>query len=351
MIQKILNRKRVNSSAPVFTGIKHSEKLSLQIFKYNQEACFEDVHFSGEKFNGFPEGDKHYWLNIHGLHDIELIKKICDGVGAHDMVIQDILDINQRPKFQEYDNYLFFTLKSIVPTLGETIEQEQLSFIIGSNYLISFQERVADYFEHIRERVRKDVGVVRSRGSDYLLFLLLEATLDNYFKTLYEIENKIEELGLAGIQLDSSPESLIEIERFKRQIHQIKKTIIPIKDFVNKIEREQPVFVEERHIKYFLEIKDLCLSLIDDCEQHELRLESSTNLFFSIQGHRMNQVMKTLTVVATIFIPLTFIAGVYGMNFINMPELQWKWGYFAVWLIMAVVFAGMLFYFKKKKWF
>lgn len=351
MVKNILNRKRINPSEPLFTGVKHVESPSIQLFKYSQQDFFEDKEYMDVKLTAIPEDDHLYWLNIHGLHDIEQIRNICDKVGVHDLAIQDILDVNQRPKFQEYEKHLFFTLKSTLPSIDSSIDQEQLSFIMGKNYLISFQEKVADHFDHIRERIRKNVGIVRERGSDYLLYLLLEAILDNYFKTVNDIERKLENLGLIGIESDPSPQSLREIERFKRQIHQIKKTIVPIKDFVSRIEREQFGFIQEKHIKYFLELKDLCLSLIDDCDQHEVRLESSTNLFFSVQGHRMNQVMKTLTIVATIFIPMTFVAGIYGMNFTNMPELNWKWGYFGVWLILLLILMGMVIYFKRKKWF
>lgn len=351
MTKKILNRKKLNPSIPIFTGVKYTEKLSIQLFKYNQNDCFEDSDYSKTEFENFEQNNYQYWLNIHGLHDIGRIRKICDKIGVHDLAIQDILDINQRPKFQEYEKNWFFTLKSIILSDNSHLEQEQLSFILGSNFLVSFQEKKADYFDHIRERLRRKVGIVRERGSDYLLYLLLESILDNYFKTILDIESKIESFGLVDIDTDPSPLTLKTIELYKRQIHQIKRTIIPIKEFVTKIEREQFGFIQEKHIKYFYELRDLCLSLIDDCENIEGRLESSINLFFSVQGHRMNQVMKTLTIVATIFIPLTFIAGIYGMNFSNMPELKWKWGYYGIWFIIILVFFGMLIYFKKKKWF
>tara|TARA_R110001583_G_scaffold193371_1_gene361785 strand:+ start:922 stop:1977 length:1056 start_codon:yes stop_codon:yes gene_type:complete len=351
MVRKILNRKKLNPSVPIFTGVKYAETLSVQMFKYNQDACIEDSDYSQEKFEGFEQDDSQYWLNIHGLHDIEKIRNICDKLDVHDLAVQDILDVNQRPKFQEYENNWFFTLKSMIPSGNSQLEQEQLSFILGRNFLVSFQEKKADYFDHIRERLRNKVGIIRERGSDYLLFLLLESILDNYFKTVNDIAEKIENLGLIDMETDPSPLTLKTIELYKRQIHKIKKTIIPIKEFVTKLEREKFGFIHEKHIKYFYELRDLCLSLIDDCEQIELRLESNTNLFFSVQGHRMNQVMKTLTVVATIFIPLTFIAGIYGMNFSNMPELGWKWGYYVFWLIILSVLIAMLVYFKRKKWF
>jgi magnesium transporter len=350
-MKKILNRKKINPSTPIFTGTKYSEALSLQLFQYNQEDFIEDSDYSLKNFNGFPQDTHQYWLNIHGLHDVEKIKIICTKLGIHDLAIQDILDINQRPKFQEYEKHLFFTLKSIIPTNNSLIKQEQLSFILGSNFLVSFQEKKADYFNHIRQRLRNNIGIIRDHGSDYLLFLLLESILDNYFKTIDNIECKIEELTVIDIDTDPSPTTLKTIELYKRQIYQVKKTIIPIKEFVTKIEREKFDFIQEKHIKYFYEIKDLCLSLIDDCDNLNVRLESSINMFFSVQGHRMNQVMKTLTVVATIFIPLTFIAGIYGMNFTNMPELNWEWGYFGIWLIIVIVFLTMLIYFKRKKWY
>jgi len=351
MVKKLLNRKKLNPSVPIFTGVKYAEKLAIQLFKYDENECLEDSDYSQKNFDGFQQDKYQNWLNIHGLHDIEKIRNICNKLGVHDLAIQDILDINQRPKFQEYENNWFFTLKSIIPSGNSQLEQEQLSFILGSNFLISFQEKKADYFDHVRERLRNKVGIIRKRGSDYLLYLLLESILDNYFKTVNDIEGKIEKLGLVDMNTDPSPLTLKTIELYKRQIHQIKKTIIPIKEFVTKIEREQFGFIHEKHVKYFYELRDLCLSLIDDCDHIEVRLDSSINLFFSVQGHRMNQVMKTLTVVATIFIPLTFIAGIYGMNFSNMPELNWAWGYYGVWAVILLVLFGMLVYFKRKRWF
>lgn len=351
MIANLLNRKKVNPSTPTFTGIKQVEELSSQLFIYNKTKCTENSDFIISDFTKFSPDETFNWLNVHGIHDVEKIKTLCSKLNIHNLAIQDLLDVNQRPKFQEFDDYWFFTLKSIIPSGDSTLEEEQLSFVLGKNYLVSFQERKADYFDHIRERLRNDIGIVRERGSDYLLYLLLESILDNYFKTLDELEDNVSESCSIDISEDPSPELINSIELFKRQVHQIKKTILPIKDVVTKIEREKFKLINKRHMKYFYELKDLCLSLIDESEQIEVKLESSTNLFFSVQGHRMNQVMKTLTVVATIFIPLTFIAGVYGMNFSNMPELNWKWGYFSIWVIMIAIFVGMLIYFKRKKWY
>jgi magnesium transporter len=351
MITQLLNRKKVNPSILTYTGLRHLDEISIQLFVYKDTECFEKPLNSFDEFQDVKYKNYFKWLNVHGIHDVEKIKTICTRLKIHDLLIQDILDVNQRPKFQEIEDYWFFTLKSIVPSDDSTIEQEQLSFILGKEYLISFQEKKADYFDHIRERLRKNVGIVRMRGTDYLLFLLIEAILDNYFKSIDKIEHEIEKNIVIDIDQDPSPILIRISEKYKRHVHQIKKTIVPIKEFVAKIEREKFVLVDEKNIKYFYELKDLCLSLIDACEQIEVKLESSSNLFFSVQGHRMNQVMKTLTVVATIFIPLTFIAGIYGMNFSNMPELNWRWGYLGIWLVMLVILVSMIIYFKNKKWY
>jgi len=351
MAKKKLNRKKLNPNIPVFTGTKYTEKVSIQLFKYNSKTFVENKNLSGDIFKGFVNDENQYWLNTHGIHDVELITKISEKSNLHSLTIQDILDINQRPKFQDFEHYWFFSLKSILPLLNNQIESEQLSFVLGENFLMSFQEKERDYFNHVRKRIRENIGIVRSRGVDYLLYLLLESILDNYFKTIGSIETSLDRMGLLDMETDPSPLLLKTVEQFQQQIHQVRKTINPIKEFVVKIEREELGLVKEMHMKYFYELKDLCLTLIDECDQIDLRLSGNINLFFSLQGHRMNQVMKTLTIVATIFIPLTFIAGIYGMNFSNMPELNWKWGYLGVWLIIFLVFIIMINYFRRKKWF
>ncbi|MFC2120018.1 magnesium/cobalt transporter CorA [Bacteroidota bacterium] len=347
----MLNRKRNNHLKPVFTGVQHLDEIFIQLFKYNKDDLTEDPNYSEKKFKGFSDNEYQYWLNIHGIHDVEFVKDICLKLGVHSLVIQDILDINQRPKFQKFDDYCFFTIKSIIPSQNSGIESEQLSFILGKNYLISFQEKKADYFDHVRYRLREKIGVSRERKTDFLLYLLLESILDNYFKTVENIEKQVDDFGVIDTNTDPSPQILKDMELYKRQLHIIKRTLLPIKEMVTTIEREQFKFFDSINMKYYFELKDLCLTLLDSCDIIEMRLESSINLFFSVQGHRMNQVMKILTIVATIFIPLTFIAGIYGMNFNNMPELSWKWGYFGVWFIIIVVFLIMLIYFRRKKWF
>jgi magnesium transporter len=351
MAKKKLNRKKINPNIAVFTGIQYAENVAIQLFEYNTEKFVEIKNLSTKTFGGFKDETDQYWLNTHGIHDIDRIVSICEQSNLHSLTIQDILDVNQRPKFQGFENYWFFSIKSVLPATGNQIESEQLSFVLGRNYLMSFQEKERDYFNHVRKRIRDNVGIVRSRGVDYLLYLLLESILDNYFKTIESIEISLDGLGLLNLDTDPSPLLLKTIEQFQQQVHHVRKTINPIKEFITKIEREESGFINEKHLKYYYELKDLCLTLIDECDQLDLRLTGNINLFFSLQGNRMNNVMKTLTIVATIFIPLTFIAGIYGMNFSHMPELQLEWGYYGVWIVILVIFLIMVYYFKRKKWF
>ena len=346
----ILNRKKSDPKEFTFTGNLKVNKIDIQLFEYRKEKCNEIKSISPENISAFEKNENSYWLNINGLSETETLVSICEKLGIHSLVIQDILDVSQRPKFQEYENFSFLTLKSILPSENEVLA-EQISFVFSSNYLISFQERKADFFEHLRVRLRENKGILRESTADYLLYTMLESILDNYFKTLTKLDEEIENFNFTDTKKDPLPQALEVIENHKKLVHFIKKSILPIKEFTLIVERGESQFIEEKHLKYFAEIKDLCLTLIDSCDMILSSLESETNLFFSVQGHRMNQVMKTLTIVATIFIPLTFIAGIYGMNFSNMPELEWKYGYLGIWLVIICVFFGMIIYFRRKKWF
>lgn len=350
----LLNRKKKDPAKFSYTGSSVEQEkglgLDIQLFQYNGEECKELKDLSTNDLKSFDSDNHVYWLNIYGLYDPEAIVQICKKYGIHDLVIQDILDVNQRPKFQEFDQFSFLTIKSIVPQ-SEEITTEQISFVYGSNFLISFQEQKADHFEHIRERLRENIGLLRDRSSDYLLYSLLEAILDNYFKVTDQIDKEVEEFSFAGVEKNVPTMVLEIIENQKKMVHFIKKSIVPIRDFALAVELDKKKYIQERHLKYFFEIKDMCLNLLDTCEFILNTLGSNSNLYFSMQGHRMNEVMKTLTVVSTIFIPLTFIVGVYGMNFQYMPELSWRYGYLGVSLLMLLIVVTMIVYFKRKKWF
>lgn len=349
-VKNVLNRKKQDPNRFIFTGIAEQKNAFMHLFKYNPVEIKEYENFGISELPTFDDKESIYWLNVYGIEDVDSIVAICKKYNIHNLAIQDILDVNQRPKFQEYDDFVFLTIKSIVP-VSEEVLTEQISFVVGKNFLISFQEKQSDFFDHLRFRLRENKGIIRERSADYLLYTLLESTLDGYFDKLQQIETETEKFTYLNLKSDPNPSMLELIEKNKRTVHLVKKLILPIKEFTVSIERNDVSLVEKKHRKYFFEINDLCLTLIDNCESANSYLDSATNLFFSLQNHKMNQIIKTLTIVSVIFIPLTFIAGVYGMNFLFMPELKLKFGYFAILIFMFLIALTMLFYFKIKKWF
>jgi magnesium transporter len=349
--KKLLNRKKPDPSQYIYTGNAPEVPVAMELFVFNSEYLQHHKPASPDKIGQTTDLNKVHWLNVWGLNDPDTIADICGHFNVHNLVIQDILDVNQRPKFQEFEQFSYLAIKSIFTSESGEVITEHISFVIGENFLISFQERKANYFEHLRYRLRESKGIIRQRSSDYLLYTMLESILDNYFKTLDQIDKDVEKLNLLDQNREPSPSLLKTIEQHKKMVHYINKSILPVKEFSLIIERQENKYIKAQHIKYFLEIKDLCLSLLDSCELIQSSLQSSTNLFFSIQGYRMNVIMKTLTIVATIFIPLTFITSIYGMNFKNMPELTWTYGYFTLLGLLTAALLTMIVYFKKKQWF
>ena len=348
---KILIQKRLRDPFKIeFVGDQYLDNPDLQLITYDKNQFQEIKDIDLSNVPEFDERKKVYWLNVHGIHEAELIKNLGLKHGIDFLVLEDILDTTERPKMQNYDDYLFFTIKSILPLEGSELETEHISFILGKNYVLSFQERKGDHFEHIRNRIRQNLGLVREQGTDFLLYLMLEAIIDNYFSTMENLETEIYELTTMD-ESDPDPDIVREIEQYKKLLYHIKRSLFPLKEAVAGIEKGMFDLVDKKHFKYYNDLKEQGIQLLENIEALNMRLESGLNLFYSLQGHKMNQIMKTLTVIATIFIPLTFVAGVYGMNFRNMPELLWEWGYISTWVVMILMVAGMMFYFKKKKWF
>jgi magnesium transporter len=266
-------------------------------------------------------------------------------------IIQDILDTGQRTKLQDLDGYFFLSVKSILPGTRLDFEVEQISFIVGENALYSFQEKKGDHFEHVRVRIREDNGLVRQRGPDFLLFLLIEGILGNYFTTMDRLEESMKNNADPLKTKDTGPLIVHRIEEYKQKLLLVRKSVVALRDAMLGIEKGTSPIVKPEQIKYFFDMKGSCLQLLESIDALDQRMDAAENLFFSMQGHRMNQVMTTLTIMAAIFIPLTFMAGIYGMNFSNMPELDWEWGYFSLLGLMVIITLALIYYFKRKKWF
>ncbi|MFD1551096.1 magnesium and cobalt transport protein CorA [Putridiphycobacter roseus] len=316
-----------------------SYTYSIESYSKNEYKKVEDIVFDYKSTSV-------QWLNIYGLNFDNDFKKIIIQNGLDEFLINLLSDDDHRNKVIELDNCLFMSIKAI-HYKNEEFLSEQMMFVCGPNFLWSIQEIKGDYFGHIRERISDNKGVVRKKNADYLLYLVIEAIIDNYFETYEVLFEKIQHLkDLSNVK--PSPEFAVKLENNKQDLFILKKAISSLRDAINRFDKIQ---LENFETNYFSELKEQANFMIDDIDFDLQQLESSINLMFNIQSHRLNEVMKTLTVLSVIFIPLTFMAGIYGMNFKNMPELNTANGYYILLGIMAVMVISIIFYFKKKGWF
>ncbi len=332
-----------------FIGQKKMEEVKLQLFKYNEAECAEIDSVDDFSVILTPDRAHNFWLNLHGIHDVALIETIGKALDLERLTVRQVVDTTQRPKVDDYDDYIFFSVKSILKDENQQLNIEQLSFVMGKHYVVSFQEEASDHFEHIRNKLRENLGLIRKRGSDFLLFQLLDAILDNYFETIDHINHEVALIEKETIT-DPKQSTLLLIEKNKKDVDKIKKSLSPLKEALTNIMKDRTHFIDKKNRKYYRDLKNSCSNAIEEANATYAALESLANIYFSSLSQKMNETMKVLTTVATIFIPLTFIAGIYGMNFEHMPELKWHYGYFGVWGLMLLIFGGMIFYFRKKKW-
>jgi magnesium transporter len=338
-----------------YTGHHKDNKTEMQLFVYDNDTLEESTHFDIKALQSSIDFNKTNWLNMHGLNDIEIIKSVGDYLQVDNFVLSDILNTTKRTKIEEYNDILFFNIKSLLPEQNsENIDVEQISFILKNGLLVSFQEKKSDFFSHLRERIRTHSGIVRTRKADYLLYLLLDTIIENFFITIENEENKIETL-INQIQQSTVHNALIHIEKHRDNFNFLKRSIIPLRDSLYSIKsiKDDNVFnvISDENFSFFDRLHQKTLEILDQIEYDLSTLDSASNFYFSNQSHKMNEVMKTLTVVSVIFMPLTFIVGVYGMNFKYMPELELQNGYYIVVGIMILLAIFMAVYFKWKKWF
>jgi len=334
----------------VYTGEKKVEKVRIRIIDYDETQLEEKEAATVEECFPFKDKPTVTWINIDGLHDLELIEKIGRKFGLHPLVLEDIVNTGQRPKLEDFENHVFVVLKMLYYDQEKNeLEAEQISLIFGENFVISFQERVGDIFDPLRERIRKNKGRVRKAGADYLAYALIDSIVDNYFVILEQIGEMIEDAE-QDLAVNPTLETLQTIRSFKKEMIFLRKSIWPLREVVNTLERGESSLINESTLIYLRDVYDHTIQIIDTVESYRDMLSGMLDVYLSSISNRMNEVMKVLTIFAAIFIPLTFVAGIYGMNFGFMPELGWHWGYFGVLLVMAIVAAVMLVYFKRKRW-
>ena len=342
-----------------YTGEYKTEPVEMQLFVFNEEGYEEYKNVSLDRVvkecKDELQADDTKWLNVHGLHDIELIKQIGDLFKIDSLVVGDILNVARRTRIEELGDVLFFSVKSILPEEeGGSVKTEQVSFLLKDRVIVSFQEKKSDYFEHIRGRIRTGTGIVRKKKNDYLLYLMLDAIMENFFITIEKYEGKIESLNDAS-KSTTRFDFISEIEKTKDSLIFLKRSITPLREALYNLksvkEDEEYENINKGTHTYFARLHQKCLELQDQVDYDLTSLDSASNFHYAAQSQRMNQIMKTLTIFSVIFMPLTFIVGVYGMNFDNMPELHTQNGYYVVLGIMFITIICMVYYFKKKDWF
>jgi magnesium transporter len=336
---------------PVFVGERKIEKTKITVMDYDENQYQEREIKEAEECFPFKSTPSVTWINIDGIHDVEIIEKLGRNFDLHPLILEDIVNTHQRPKVEEFEQYIYIVLKML--TYDEKAKEtrvEQVSLILGSNFVISFQEREGDIFEPVRDRIRNAKGRLRKMGPDYLAYALMDAVVDNYFVILERNGEKIEDLE-DDVVSDPRPETLHEIHKLKREMIFLRRSVWPLRELVNMLERGESRLINKSTLIYLRDVYDHTIQVIDTVETYRDMLSGMHDTYLSSISNRMNEVMKVLTIIATIFIPMTFLSGVYGMNFEYMPELKWHWAYFTVWAVMASIAIAMVIYFKKKRWF
>lgn len=334
----------------IHTGAQVGEKVSINIIDYAAERLEEKEEVRVEECFPFRERPTVTWINVNGLHRVDIIENIGTPFGIHPLVLEDILNTTQRPKMEDFGEYLFVVLKMTYSNEAtREITVEQVSMILGSNFVISFQEREGDVFNPVRERIKNGKGRIRKMGADYLCYALIDAVVDNYFVVLESVGERIEALEEEVVGAPE-PETLQKIHKLKRQMIVLRKSVWPLRELIGGLQRAESPLVRDTTEIYLRDVYDHTIQVIDTTESFRDMVSGMLDIYLSSISNRMNEVMKVLTIIATIFIPLTFIAGIYGMNFKFMPELEWRYAYPLVWLMMGVVVFFMLRYFRKKRW-
>lgn len=332
----------------IHIGEKKIEKAKISAIFYNPNE-FLEKEFSKPEDSYILKGKKGVlWINIDGLQEIEIIEKIGNIFNIHPLVLEDIVNTGQRPKIEDYDNFSFIVLKMIYENKNELMA-EQISIILGENFILSFQEKEGDVFNNVRARIKNGKGRIRNMGADYLAYSLIDSIVDNYFLILEKLGEKIEYLEE---ELVSNPTKNIlqDIHKLKSELLFLRKSIWPLREVIGYMYRGETPLISKNILVYFRDIYDHTIQIIDTLETFRDMVAAMIDIYLSSISNKMNEIMKMLTIIATIFIPLTYIAGIYGMNFKYMPELEWRWGYYAILAIMALIGIIMLGYFRKRKW-
>lgn len=348
------SREKIIGQAPgtlTFIGHKKMEKPRFRLMSYNEEEIIEDEQTDVKKLLGNLKDDHVNWINVDGLHDQEVILSVGEHFNLSPLVLEDIVNTDQRPKMIEEPDYVVVFLKQLsFVAERESISADQVTIILGKNYVITFQEKVGEYFNPIRERIRQNVGKLRSSNSDYLFYRIIDTLADMYMLCIGQIGELVES-NEAKILSSVKKETVEEIYKHKTEVSYIRKAVRPAKEVTKLLKNTETELIYETTWPYFNDLDDLLTDTLESVELYYTMISDQLNIYNTNLSNRANDVMKVLTIFAAIFIPLTFIAGIYGTNFDNLPELHYKYSYFIMLGVMALVAIVMLIYFKRKNWF
>lgn len=338
--------------ALVYVGERREGEVKIHVIHYDSETVHEESLVEPESAGTSLRKTGVTWLNVEGVHDEKIIQKFGNSLNLHSLLQEDVLNTGHRPKFEEFSDHLFVILKMLIwnPHSGR-IEREHVSLVCGSGFVVSFQEDTrGDAFEMVRQRILKNVGRIRQSGSDYLLMALMRGVVDDYFEIMERMGEQIEALQDEAMS-DPDQKTLKKIHFLRSEMMYFRKAVRPLREVMRDLERSDHKLLDPSTHSYFRDLSDHVMQILDAMETYREMLSGMIDIYLSSLSNKMNSEMKILSLVATIFIPLTFIAGIYGMNFAHMPELQSPWGYPLVIGIMVVVALGMLFFFKRRHWF
>lgn len=335
---------------PVFVGEQKAEKTKITIINYDHENIETRVVENVAECFPYKDQPKVTWINIDGLHDVVLLEQLGTYYGLHSLIIEDILDTQQRAKVDSFEKYILIVLKMhIYDEKTDEIYVEQVSIILGENFVLTFQEQEGDVFDPIRNRLSNNKGHVRKAGADYLAYALVDAVIDGYFEIIELLSKQIETVE-DEVMDDPERELLQEIHFLKRELIFFRKSLWPLRNLIHALDRQETPLIKESTRIYLRDLSDHVFQVIDTIETFRDMMSGIHDVYLSNVSNKMNEIMKFLTIIGTIFIPLTFIAGIYGMNFEYMPELHWKWGYFGVLALMLGMGLVLIGYFRHKRW-
>lgn len=332
----------------LYNGEQTGDKVKMTLIEFNEKDFFEKDFYDVADCLAHVKEGMVKWINVEGVHNVSIIEKIGQYYNIHPLTLEDIVHIDQRPKFEDYDDYLVAILKMI--KYEHEAKGEQLTLLLFKDTVISFQEpEGGDAFDIIRNRLRQAKGRVRKLGADYLFYALMDAVVDWYFNAIEKIGDKVEAIEEEIIH-ESKHDSLLHLYNMKREVIYLRKQVWPLRDMLSNLLRSETEFITDNTQLFFRDLQDHSTRIIDTVETYRDLLSGLMDVHLSSNSNKMNEVMKLLTIMSSIFIPVTFIVGVYGMNFDYMPELKSPYGYAVTWLIMLSIMGGLLYYFKKKKW-